>query len=75
MILFRVTQSQYERIQNNAQAKGHKTTASYLRDIALNKDIVFEKRFDEMYQTIVGNKPRTHKNVYKQNTISDAYGT
>jgi hypothetical protein len=53
MILFRVTQSQYERILNNAQAKGHKTLASYLRDTSLNKDMVFEKRFDEMYRAIV----------------------
>ncbi|MFC1723613.1 hypothetical protein ACFL0V_05725 [Nanoarchaeota archaeon] len=56
MILFRVTQNQYERIQNNAQAKGHKTMASYLRDLALNKDMVFEKRFTEMYKIIIRQK-------------------
>jgi hypothetical protein len=53
IILFRVTESQHERILNNAHAKGHKTMASYLRDTALNKDLVFEKRFDEMYDAIV----------------------
>ncbi|MFH1668989.1 MAG: hypothetical protein ABIA62_03600 [Candidatus Woesearchaeota archaeon] len=41
---------------NNAQAKGHKTMASYLRDVSLNKDRVFERRFDEMYKAIVGKR-------------------
>ena len=75
MILFRVTESQHDRIWNNVYAKGYKSLASYMRDIALNKDIVFEKRFDEMYRIIVGNSSKSHKNVYKENTISDAYGT
>ena len=52
MILFRVSQTQYERILNNAQAKGHKTLASYLRNLALEKDILFEQRFLEMYRII-----------------------
>ena len=51
-ILFRVTASQYERIKNNAQAKGHKTMASYLRDTALNKSLIFEERFMEIYKII-----------------------
>ena len=53
MVLFRVTASQYERICNNAQAKGHKTLASYLREISLSKDMVFERQFKEMYDVIV----------------------
>jgi hypothetical protein len=56
MILFRVTPTQYERILNNASAKGHKTMAGYLRYLALNKDMVFEKRFNEMYNVVVRKK-------------------
>ncbi len=52
-ILFRVTQTQYERIKNNAHAKGHKTLSGYLRDLALNKDLLFEQRFNEMYDILV----------------------
>ncbi|MFC1741606.1 hypothetical protein ACFL3V_03670 [Nanoarchaeota archaeon] len=62
MILFRVTQSQYERIQNNAQAKGHTSVASYLRYTALDKDLVFEKRFNDMYKVIVGFQIPKNKN-------------
>jgi hypothetical protein len=56
IVIFRVTKSQHERIRNNAQAKGHKTMASYLRDTTLNKDMVFEQRFNEMYDIIVRQK-------------------
>jgi hypothetical protein len=55
MLLLRVTPSQYERIRNNAQAKGFTTIASYLRDLALNKDLLFEQRFMEIYQIIKRN--------------------
>ena len=49
----RVNQDQFERIKNNASAKGYKTTANYIRDLALEKHLAFERQFNEMYKEIV----------------------
>jgi len=60
MILFRVTESQHDRIWNNVYAKGYKSLASYMRYLALDKDMMFEQRFNEMYNKIV--RTRTESN-------------
>lgn len=49
----RVNQEQFERIKNNASAKGYKTTAGYIRDSALEKSLMFERQFQEMHQEIM----------------------
>ena len=49
----RVNQDQFERIKNNASAKGCKTTADYLHDAVLEKPLIFERKFEEMYQEIM----------------------
>ena len=49
----RVNQDQLERIKNNASAKGSKTTAEYLRYAVLEKPLIFERKFDEMYQEVL----------------------
>jgi predicted DNA binding CopG/RHH family protein len=63
----RVNQNQFERIKNNASAKGYKTTAAYIRDLALEKNLVFERQFNEMYREVLAisgkimqNKPGGH---------------
>ena len=48
----RVSQDQFDRIKNNASAKGYKTTAHYVRDLMLEKNLVFERKFEEMYQEL-----------------------
>ena len=55
-ILFRVTEAQHDRIWNNASAKGYKTIASYMRYLALDKDMVFEQKFNEMYRILAKKK-------------------
>ena len=56
-IQFRVTRDQYERIKNNARAKGYLNLSHYLRDLALDKNLVFEQKFNEIYEVIMkGNK-------------------
>jgi len=52
-IQVRVTREQYERIKNKAQAKGFKTISSFIRKLALEKDLLFEQKFEEMYRAIV----------------------
>ena len=49
----RVDQGQFERIKNNASAKGYKTTASYIRDLMLEKNLVFERQFQELCKEVV----------------------
>lgn len=51
-VQMRVDQAQFERIKNNASAKGYKTTADYLRDAVLEKPLIFERKFEEMHQEI-----------------------
>ncbi len=52
-IQVRVSPEQYERIRNNAQAKGFKTVSSFIRNSLLEKDLLFEQKFDRMYEIIV----------------------
>lgn len=51
-IQIRVTPEQYERIRNKAQAKGYKTITAYLVHMALERDLLFEQRFEEMYNLL-----------------------
>jgi len=56
-IQIRVTTEQHQRIKNKAQAKGHKTTSSYIRHLALEKDLIQEQKSEEIYKTL---KKLTH---------------
>ena len=49
VVVTRVSKNQLERIRISAQAKGYKNVSDYLRSLALEKDMAFEKKFDEMY--------------------------
>ena len=51
-IQVRVNQDQFERIKNNVSAKGKKTVSEYARDLMLEKNLYFERKFDEMYEEI-----------------------
>ena len=44
---FRVSRNDYERIVNNTKAKGHATLSSYLRSLALEKDLFIEGKILE----------------------------
>jgi len=52
----KVTTNQHERIKVNAQAKGFKTISDYIRSLALDKDMAFDHKFNELYDKIVNNK-------------------
>ena len=60
LIQFRVTKYQYERIRNNTESKGFRTISAYLRETALNKDLAFEKKFQEIYEVIMKKKYDGH---------------
>ena len=53
VIKFIVNEEQFNRIKNNASAKGHKTISAYLRDISLNRDTKFEEMLIEIYKKVV----------------------
>ena len=59
----RLTKNQHERVETNAQTKGFKTLSSYIRSLALEKDIVFDKKFDELYNKIVNNKTSNKQKI------------
>jgi hypothetical protein len=55
IVKFLVNEDQFNRIKNNASAKGHKTISSYLRDLTLNRDIKFETMLIEIHKGVVEN--------------------
>jgi len=55
LIKFLVDEEQFSRIRNNASAKGHKTISSYLRDLALSRDLRFEMMISEIHREVVQN--------------------
>ncbi|MCK4859098.1 MAG: hypothetical protein KAS87_00900 [Candidatus Omnitrophica bacterium] len=61
-LVVRLTKNQHERIRVNAQAKGYKTISQYVRSAMLEYDLVFEKKFDEMYQKLVSTEESIKKN-------------
>jgi len=56
VVITRVTKNQHERIKINAQAKGFKSVSDYLRTLALEKDLIFEKKFNELYDKVINGK-------------------
>ncbi len=63
-IMVRVTENQRERIINNASAKGFKTISSYMRSLALEHDLSFERKFNEVYNLLIeDNKPKENRNT------------
>ncbi len=51
-IQVRVTPEQHERIKNKAQAKGCTSISAFILYLALEKDLLFEQQFDEIYHII-----------------------
>jgi len=55
IIKFLVNEDQFSRIRCNASARGHKTISSYLRDLALSRDLRFEMMISEIHREVVQN--------------------
>jgi len=52
-LFIRVTKSQFERIKLNAQAKGFVTLSEYIRSLALDKDLCFQSKFNNLYAKVM----------------------
>ena len=50
---FRLTRLQHERLKNMAESKGYQRIAQYIRDTIMEKDLLFEQKFNEIYNTIL----------------------
>lgn len=55
-IVFRVTDNERDRIDNNALAKGFPTTSAFLRDFSLRNSLTVEEQIAEIHRAIVGAK-------------------
>ncbi len=64
----RVTSEQYERIRNNAIAKGCVTISEYLRKLALGSDMSFERKFNEIYNEIMKRRRSNPNHTLKKQT-------
>ncbi len=58
IIRVRTTEDQFQRIKNNAQAKGYKTISAYIRQISLEHDLVIDKMINEIYKEVVIKKDK-----------------
>ena len=52
-VQIRVSHDQLERIRNNASAKGYRTVSHYARTLLLEKNLYFERKFDELYEEVM----------------------
>ena len=55
-VRFRVTEEEFNRIEQNAEEKGFKTISDYLRHLALDVDIRFIKMLVEIHNKVVKNE-------------------
>jgi thermostable 8-oxoguanine DNA glycosylase len=55
IVKFLVDREQLARLKANASAKGYKTLSAYLRNLALDRDIAFEKMIIEIHREVVEN--------------------
>lgn len=62
LLQIRLSANEYERIRNNTHAKGYSTIASYLRAVALEKDLFTETKIAEIHQMM--------KQILEKNTPS-----
>ena len=60
LIRIRVTPLQYERIENKAEAKGFESIAQYVRSSILEKDIITERKIDDIHKKIMNWKEIKH---------------
>lgn len=61
-VRFRITSGQYDRLLNIVKARDFSTVSDYLRFIAFEKDLLFEMRFNEMHNAIIGIKEKIENN-------------
>lgn len=69
MIIVRVTKNQHERVRNNAFAKGYKTMSAYLRALALENDLIFEQKFDEIYEKLLDKETDRFRNSKENKSL------
>jgi len=55
MLRIRVNKEQLDRLKSIALNKGYKTLSSYIRDVSLNRNLVFEKMLMEIHSEVVKN--------------------
>jgi len=55
VVKFLVDKEQFSRLKNNASLKGHKTLSAYMRELSLNRDLVFEKMLLDIHREVVKN--------------------
>jgi len=58
-LIVRLTKNQHERVRTNAEAKGYKTISSYIRALALEQNMNFEDKFNEIYNKLINDDSDT----------------
>jgi len=71
-IQIRLSREQYNRIKSDAMAFGLNSLSGYLRYLALGRDLILEKKIDEIYEKIVGTKEKRKVKINKFPPFVDA---
>lgn len=51
--MVRVTEQQYQRMQNKKEAAGYATLSQFIRDRCLKDDLWIEQKINEIHQAVV----------------------
>ena len=70
----RVSNNQHDMVRNNANVKGFKTIANYVRSKVLEGDLHYERKIDEIYKRVVGNGELKKSNRAKQKDLLEFVG-
>lgn len=65
-IFVRVTRNQFERIRVNAQANGFVTVSEYIRNLALEKDLCFQDRFNRLFSKVMDEEAPQVKRIQER---------
>lgn len=67
-LVVRLRRQHYERIKNDAEAKGFENVSEYIRSITLNDEIGLHQKITEIHNTLV-NRDSMHKTRHKEKTL------
>lgn len=72
ILKFRITSQQYNILKNITEAKGFATLSDYLRFIALEKNLLFDRKIDEIYNAVMKLSVKDSKEVKKKTNNEDS---
>ena len=71
LVQFRLTKVQYARLKNMMEAKGYQRVAQYIRDNLLGKDLLFDEKFNAIYNVVMKINKKIERTKTKKSQNQD----